>query len=217
MSGFGQQLYVAHMVGECVTLGPGKRAVLWVWGCSRGCPGCLASLFNGAPETASVSMESVAAGLLESTNIEGITLSGGEPFEQATALTLLVQKLRRKRRELSFCCYSGFTLDELKSGTPDQQALLAELDILIDGPYRREYAADLLWRGSSNQRVHFLTNRYRHWQTRVDEVGVGVEIRFDDHERLSWIGVPPPGFVQAIYSGLRHRGIKIYPSRRGIS
>ena len=212
-SGVAYRLRVAHMVDECVTLGPGQRAVLWVWGCSRGCPGCLASPFNG-PEGAPTptDVESLAAALLRSEEIEGITFSGGEPFEQAAGLTELVRRLRAARPELSFCVYSGFTRAELAAGTADQQGLLGELDLLIDGPYRRELAADLLWRGSANQQVHFLTDRYRDWQDRIDGAGAGIEFRFDDRERISWIGVPPPGFVQALYSGLRRRGIRLHPN-----
>jgi anaerobic ribonucleoside-triphosphate reductase activating protein len=215
MSGFGQGLYLSEIVGESTTLGPGKRAVLWVWGCSRGCPGCLASPFNGTPEAPPVAIEVVAEQLLVSANIEGVTFSGGEPFEQAEALTELVRALRRRRPELSFCSYSGFTLAELSCGSPHQHALLAELDLLIDGPFLRERAADLLWRGSSNQQIHFLTDRYHHWRAHVDGPGAGVELRFDDRERISWVGVPPPGFIQAIYSGLRRRGITLHPSQRG--
>lgn len=215
MSNFDQQIYVAHVAAECTTLGPGKRAVLWVWGCSRGCAGCLASPFNGAPEVSPVALETVADRLLDSADIEGVTFSGGEPLEQAEGLTALVRLLRRRRPDLSYCSYSGFTLAELSHGTPHQRALLAQLDLLIDGPFLRDRAADLLWRGSSNQQLHFLTDRYRHLRDRVDDRSAGVEIRFDDQERISWIGVPPPGFVQGIYSGLRRRGILLHPSHRG--
>jgi organic radical activating enzyme len=90
---------------------------------------------------------------------EGISFSGGEPFLQASALALLAREVRRSGR--SVVSYSGFTLQELQSGeVPDAAALLSELDILIDGPFVPAQAATLPWRGSSNQQIHFLTDRY---------------------------------------------------------
>jgi anaerobic ribonucleoside-triphosphate reductase activating protein len=93
--------------------------------------------------------------------IEGITLLGGEPLahvEGAAALARRVQKLG-----LSVMIFSGYTLEEARR-LPDSAVgeLLGLTDILVDGPYVREQPETRRrWVGSANQRVHFLSERYR--------------------------------------------------------
>jgi anaerobic ribonucleoside-triphosphate reductase activating protein len=95
--------------------------------------------------------------ILATPEIEGITLTGGEPFEQAAPLTSLVSRIRPTG--LSVMVFTGFELDELV--TDAQQLLLASCDVVVAGRYRhQERSLDLVWRGSSNQTVHFLTARY---------------------------------------------------------
>jgi anaerobic ribonucleoside-triphosphate reductase activating protein len=93
--------------------------------------------------------------------IEGISLLGGEPLAQAAGATALAQSVRGFG--LSVMVFSGFTREEIETG-PDAQgrALLAWTDILVDGRYLREQPeTERRWIGSANQRVHFLTDRYR--------------------------------------------------------
>lgn len=138
--------------------GPGVRFVLWVQGCSIGCKGC----FN--PDTWShelktlITVPDMADKILNSEGIDGVTFSGGEPFEQAEALACLGKMLKEKA--LSVIVFTGFTLEKLKTGKkPEWDALLSVTDLLIDGRYMDSQKADLRWRGSSNQRLHFLTDR----------------------------------------------------------
>jgi anaerobic ribonucleoside-triphosphate reductase activating protein len=88
--------------------------------------------------------------------IEGVTFSGGEPFEQAKALNILVGRL--KRINLNILCYSGYTYAELQCHPdPSVMELLANTDILIDGPYVEELREVAMWKGSSNQQLHIFT------------------------------------------------------------
>lgn len=118
---------------------------------------------------------------------EGITLLGGEPFAHAAAARLAN---RAQEEGLSVMTFSGYELEVLQAGTiPWANDLLAATDILVDGPYRRELPdASRRWIGSANQRVHFLTDRYRAddeaW-TKPDTL----EIRWDGNE-LSVNGFP---------------------------
>lgn len=190
-------LRLARRSNRCTVLGPGVRAVLWVQGCPLRCPGCV------APETLPfeggqvVPISRLADEIIAMNEIEGLTFSGGEPMAQAAALTELVDAVRT-RRDLSVVCYSGFPLDFLRSkGTPPQHELIKRADILIDGPYLRERHTDLRWRGSENQKVHFLTARYRHLAPAAEERGTWIEFELDEQETLHWIGIPPPGFRAA--------------------
>lgn len=92
--------------------------------------------------------------------VEGITVLGGEPTDQIEPLTELLKRVRACG--LSTMVYSGYTLESLKRKYGKQaEALLAQTDLLKDGPFREDrYRSDLEWRGSDNQRLHCLTDRY---------------------------------------------------------
>jgi anaerobic ribonucleoside-triphosphate reductase activating protein len=135
------------------------RAVLWVQGCSLGCPGC----FN--PDTHSfdagefVSIDRLLARLAALRGaIEGLTISGGEPLQQRLPLLHLLRRVRQET-SLTTLLFSGFTWAEIQQ-MPDAEALLTCLDVLIAGRYEagQRLARDL--RGSANKSVHFLTSRY---------------------------------------------------------
>jgi anaerobic ribonucleoside-triphosphate reductase activating protein len=97
---------------------------------------------------------------LSGAGLEGISVLGGEPFEQAHAVAELATLVRA--RGLSVMVYTGYTLEELKRGDIDgAAALLAQTDLLVDGRYRRELPESRRrWIGSSNQVMHFLSDRY---------------------------------------------------------
>lgn len=87
---------------------------------------------------------------------DGLTLSGGEPFEQAEDCMVIARAAHD--HGLNVWCYTGYTLEHLmEHGTGDQLALLAEIDVLVDGKFvLSERSLDLPWRGSRNQRVIYL-------------------------------------------------------------
>ena len=106
-------LRLSNRSDRCTVLGPGIRAVLWVQGCPLRCPGCVAAEtlpFAGGFE---VRVQTLAEELLAlPADVQGVTFSGGEPTSQAAALCALIDALRA-RRDFSFFCYSGFTLEHL--------------------------------------------------------------------------------------------------------
>ncbi|MDA0266756.1 MAG: 4Fe-4S single cluster domain-containing protein [Cyanobacteria bacterium] len=115
--------------------GPGCRAVVWVQGCWRQCPGCFnPASWSFAPNQLMATDDLVAAILADSAN-EGVTFSGGEPFWQAATLAEVARRI--KTQGYNVMAFSGFTLAELQGpmAPPGSQALLAQLDILVDGPY----------------------------------------------------------------------------------
>jgi anaerobic ribonucleoside-triphosphate reductase activating protein len=140
-------------------------------------------------------------------DIDGLTLSGGEPFEQAGALARLCRTLR-SRRDLSILAYSGFLLEEIAADA-QKRALLATLDVLVDGPFVRARQADLLWRGSDNQRVHLLTDRHRTLAGTLDGPGAGVELHVSRDGGVFWAGVPEPGFGARLTRLLAEEGIDV--------
>lgn len=136
--------------------GPGCRAVVWMQGCLRECPGC----FN--PESWSfepnqlISIHDLVEKILNEPQNEGVTFSGGEPFWQASALAEVARRV--KAQGLNVMSFTGFTVEQLRAQTapPGAGDLLAQLDILVDGPYVESMAINDPTSpvSSKNQRVH---------------------------------------------------------------
>jgi anaerobic ribonucleoside-triphosphate reductase activating protein len=149
-------LNIMGYIDESEVNGPGCRAVVWVQGCLRECPGC----FN--PESWSfeinqlISIDSLAQKILSNSRNTGVTFSGGEPFWQASALASLALQL--KAAGLNVMSFTGFTLEKLQSESSPTgaQELLKQLDILIDGAFVESKAINSPNSpvSSTNQRVH---------------------------------------------------------------
>jgi anaerobic ribonucleoside-triphosphate reductase activating protein len=210
-SGESATLRVARTSERCGVLGPGTRFVVWVQGCPLACAGCVAVETWDPHGGEAVEVEALAHRITSLPAVDGLTLSGGEPFAQAAALVRLAD-LVRAARPLSLMAFSGYTLEWLRRrGSPAQRALLDRLDILIDGPYRADLHADLRWRGSSNQRIHYLTPRHAQLAG-IDDRGVGMEVEVGSDGSVHWMGVPPlPGFRKAFERTLRGRGVILAP------
>jgi anaerobic ribonucleoside-triphosphate reductase activating protein len=158
-----QTMQIAQVVSCTEAEGPGKRFAIWFQGCPLRCPGCCNPEFLSFKGGQTKTLDTMADWLIrtqENSDIEGITLLGGEPFAHAAAGVSLA-KLSRSLN-LSTMIFSGHTLEELKARSELEVDELLELtDILVDGPYQREKPdSERRWIGSTNQRIHFLTDRY---------------------------------------------------------
>ncbi|MFE5291849.1 4Fe-4S single cluster domain-containing protein [Isoptericola sp. NPDC056618] len=177
----GLALRIGSTVQRTEAEGPGPRFAVWAQGCSIRCPGCFNPHLWGAKGGRVVDVDDLAQDVMraaERDSIEGITLLGGEPFDQAAGFAELATKVRRAG--LSVMVFSGYELTTLEGPNAPESAgtLLAETDILVDGPYRAE-SPDFArpWVGSTNQNFHFLTDRYRHLAARLTSFHDRVEIR----------------------------------------
>lgn len=213
-------LSLSRRAVRTAVLGPGVRAVIWVRGCPLRCEGCVAPQdlpFTGGERWTVDDLAGWLNGL--PADVTGVTFSGGEPMAQAAGLAALVDRARATR-DWSVLSYTGYTIEHLRRhGDASQRRLLGQLDVLVDGPYLRHRHADLLWRGSSNQRLHFLTAR--HAPPPVDR-SAGVELHVDGGD-LQWIGVPPvPDFRPRFEAAMRAQGVPLVaappqPTERGES
>ncbi|MCZ0903286.1 4Fe-4S single cluster domain-containing protein, partial [Microcoleus sp. HI-ES] len=156
-------LNIMGYVDESEVNWPGCRAVIWVQGCLRECPGC----FNPASWSFEIdrliSVDALAQQILSNPRNQGVTFSGGEPFWQAPALADLARQV--KAAGLNVMSFTGFTLEQLRSqqGPAGVEELLEQLDILIDGAYVQSLAVhspDSLV-SSSNQRVHLFNPAFQ--------------------------------------------------------
>jgi len=148
-------LRIANIINESIVDGPGIRMVVFAQGCKHKCPGC------HNPETHSfdggtlVTVGSILEMAKKNPLLDGITFSGGEPFEQAEAFAFLAQEA--KKMNLDIVTYTGYTYEYLKENSSKYKgwnALLDKTDLLVDGRYESDKRNLLLrFRGSENQRI----------------------------------------------------------------
>lgn len=158
-----RKLRISHFVNKTTLLGPHERFVLWVQGCCFSCRDCLAAELHDSHSGIEVSVRALADLIANLTDIEGITISGGEPFLQAHLLAQLIALIRQKR-DLGVIIYTGFSFESLESGESGVSGateLIECADLIIDGQYINELDNDEFAVGSSNQKKIFLTSRYK--------------------------------------------------------
>jgi len=162
--------------------GPGKRFVIWFQGCPFRCKGCFNSEFWDEKGGVLMHIDDVMEHISRAKGIEGVTFTGGEPLMQTEPLLELAKKIKKKG--LTIVCYTGYTYEEIISGkVAGAKELLKWFDILIDGLYKEEDKASLLWRGSKNQKVHYLTQRYKYLEPLAQKEGFReVELRISNDE-----------------------------------
>jgi anaerobic ribonucleoside-triphosphate reductase activating protein len=156
--------------------GPGSRAVIWLQGCSLNCPGCWNPLSHSFDSGLAVEVASVVewvANLQSNRLIEGLTISGGEPMEQAGALLALLHALRLRAPEISIGVFSGYTETELARGTflsrdghPTShqadlwRAIRQHLDFAVLGRFNGHRPSHQPLITSQNQALLLLTDRH---------------------------------------------------------
>ena len=146
------RIKVAGAVDDSIVDGPGLRFALFVQGCSHHCPGCHNPQSHDPSGGQWMGVEQILTGIQNNPLLTGVTLTGGEPFEQAAALVPLARLVREMGLELA--AYSGYTFEQLAAGTKEQRELLSLCQVLVDGPYIESQRSLMLWfRGSKNQRI----------------------------------------------------------------
>jgi anaerobic ribonucleoside-triphosphate reductase activating protein len=208
----GETLRWSRFLAATRAEGPGLRSALWAQGCSIRCPGCFnphlwaesGARLDATSELADrFAAETVAAGA------EGITLLGGEPFDQAEALAAVAEAARA--RGLTVMTFSGYTLDALRGWAgerPDIARLLEATDLLVDGPYLRDRPdARRPWLGSTNQGLTALSPAYADEISAIEADGGldRVEIRIDPAGEVSVNGWADDAALAALLDDLGAR------------
>jgi anaerobic ribonucleoside-triphosphate reductase activating protein len=176
-------------------LGPFIRHALWVQGCPFHCPGCMTPDARAFDTGEDIAVEALAEDILTRPDVEGLTVTGGEPFAQVAALAELVARVRA-RGNLGLIVYTGYQLDDLQQtarNDPDVRSLLDRVDLLVDGPYIETLNNGAALKGSANQRVIPLSARYMdqlhlYGTDRPREVELHMDVDVD-----MLVGVPSPG------------------------
>lgn len=169
------------------SLGPGLRYAIWTQGCPFNCPQCITP--EGRPIVAAklIDTKQLADDIIANKNINGISISGGEPFLQAASVAALLKKVCISRPELNVIIFTGFLKENLLS--KDAITVMSMTDLLIDGQYIDKLNDGVGLRGSSNQRLHFLTDRLLPFQKELQFGKRQVEINVNNNN-IDAIGIP---------------------------
>ncbi len=148
---------VATLQPNVSNLGLGNRFAIWVQGCPFNCYKCTSTDWIPFKVANLFSINELKNIILEDENIDGLTISGGEPMMQAGRLALLVELIKKKNENIDVICFTGFDLKNLI--WKEAKEFMQYIDVLITGKYIDRLNNNKGLRGSTNQKIHFLTNK----------------------------------------------------------
>jgi len=208
-------------------LGPGRRIGIWLQGCRIRCKGCISQDTWGVDAGKETTVARVLSWCRETVAknggaLDGVTISGGEPFDQPAALAALLHALDRWRADaqldFDILCYSGYPAKTLGK---KHRPILARLDALIPEPFVEDAPLDRLWRGSGNQPLIALSRRgAARYAAYVDapadafgkriQAGMGSgPARDGSGERVWFIGIPARGDMERLEALCAERGVTL--------
>ncbi|MBL8471514.1 MAG: 4Fe-4S cluster-binding domain-containing protein [Rhodocyclaceae bacterium] len=197
-------------------LGPGRRIGIWLQGCSIGCPGCVSRDTWATDAGRNMPLAQLLAWCRDVSGgqLDGVTLSGGEPFDQPLALAALLDGLAQWRTgaglDFDLLCYSGYPQARLAERHPH---ILAKLDALIPEPYVDNLPLARLWRGSANQTLVPLSERGRrvyapYLDAAADTLSKRMQLAVDGR-RLWFAGIPARGDMERLEALCKARGLQL--------
>jgi anaerobic ribonucleoside-triphosphate reductase activating protein len=157
-------MLVGRILSPVHSLGPGNRVCLWTQGCNKKCYGCISPELQSF-EGNNVDEQILADMLVRLAKIhqcKGLTVSGGDPFEQSDSLFQLLKIVRKSFDDI--LVYTGYELDDILNCCSGESGIscLKYIDVLIDGPYIRDHnVPECVLRGSDNQIIHYLNEKMR--------------------------------------------------------
>lgn len=199
------EVSISRLHFPVTTLGPGRRAGLWLQGCSIRCPGCI-SVDTWEPGIGTVPL----AELLERLTVladgaDGLTVSGGEPFDQPGALAAVLAHWRSVSGTPTLV-FTGRELGDVEGWLSGNPGLV---DAIVTGPFRSELPQTLALRGSDNQLIHVLTLEGAAMRS-YDRPAVAADRRLDvafDEQGHAWLaGIPARGEMARLRRALASAG-----------
>lgn len=202
---------LSGLLWPVLTLGPGRRVGVWFQGCTIGCAGCLAR--DTWPQAGGVVLSAgELAARIVGCDPDGVTFSGGEPFEQPEALLRTVELIKNHNPTIDVLVYSGLAAADL---TVLHERLLRHLDGVVAGPYVASRAGDDHWRGSTNQELLVTSPlgriRLERWVATTSAQPLQVK---SGPEGLEVVGIPTRAALGRFEHRLRTQGVALSPEWR---
>lgn len=182
---YGEFFNVAHIEPQSHIYGPGSRFVVWFQGCSLGCSGCWnQQMWSFASQTL-IHRQDLFEKIVNTPDVQGVTLLGGEPLQQSQTIWLL-EKIRRETA-LTIFLYTGYSIAELEQKN-DWNSVFRDCDVLVTGRYQEMWRdTNLQWRGSKNQVLLYPeSSRITEQPTQTNEV----EVIIDATGKITILGYP---------------------------
>ena len=147
-----EKVYIDLISYPLNSLGPDTRVGIWFQGCDIGCNGCISTYTWEQTEDKLMNIDELAY-KLNNFKTKKLTISGGEPFNQAKGLQKLLVSIRKKFDDILI--YSGYEYEYLQQ---NHSSILQLVDVLIDGPFLQEEPTQKIYKGSKNQRMYIFNN-----------------------------------------------------------
>lgn len=201
-------LALSRMHFPVTTLGPGRRIGIWMQGCTIRCPGCI-SADTWTPGLGATTVDAVLQAMAEwIPDADGLTVSGGEPFEQPEALEALLRGWRA-RKSGNVLVFTGLAYAAVEPWLETRSGLV---DAVVAGPYQRETPQTLALRGSDNQTLHVLSDAGRAFSSYERAAGPEerrLDVMFDAQGGTWFAGIPARGDFQRLRSNLKEQGHRV--------
>lgn len=178
---------IYNVVKSTEVLGPGIRYAIWFQGCHRRCEGCIAPDSRSFDSNNTITTEQIINDIKANPEISGITISGGEPFEQKNDLLKLLIEI--KKLNINTILYTGYTVEELVK-KEENIKILQLLDLVIDGEYIENLDYNTPLRGSMNQSLCYFSEIGEYLAKKIEalkEREIEIEI---SNGNIFFIGIP---------------------------
>lgn len=199
-------MYIARILYPVKVLGPGKRIGIWFDGCTHHCVGCSNPELWEKQEKYHTKIETVMnmlEGVVRNNDVDGFTLTGGDPIEQPDALRELLPEISRYTNDIIL--YTGYQYEEVREKYDD---ILRYIAVLIDGPYIENKNREELLKGSTNQRIIILADKYKGKYNKYLEEQHSEIQNFITPTGVISVGIHRPGYKEELDSFLNAKGLK---------
>jgi len=191
-------MLVAYVLYPIKVLGPGERIGIWLCGCNRRCKGCVTPQLQEFRQEKQISVDKLCEmvfSILDKYPVDGVTISGGEPLEQAEELLEFLKKISLRIEDILL--YTGYTLEQLyKKNMEMTKSILKYLSVLIEGEYIENENNGHALKGSDNQNIYYKSQEMREVYERYIEEQMKRKClqTFQVSDGFFTIGIPEKGF-----------------------
>jgi len=200
-------MYIARVLYPVKVLGPGDRIGIWFAGCYHQCPGCSnPELWEQSPryQTDLASVMKLIRLITDRYEVDGFTITGGDPFFQPDALRELLIALKDINPDI--LVYTGFTFDEIKDAYGN---ILQNISVLIDGKYVEAENRGSLLRGSDNQRILILDEAKRSLYDRYLMTQTSRIQNFSTKDGIISVGIHRPEYEKQLMEISKEKGLEV--------
>ncbi len=197
-----EEILINLVYAPVLTLGPGVRIGIWFQGCSIRCKGCISKHTWEFDKKYIIKMSDLINQIKQYSvmyKTKSITISGGEPFDQPSALLRLLKKLKKFKFN-DILLYTGYKMEYLQKKYKDT---LNYIDVIIDGPFIETKKTNKIYKGSSNQKMYILNNKLKEIYQEYSKKTKNNKLQIiDKNNEIYLIGIPEVDFQEKIKNKL---------------